>query len=565
MSALRKMTLSKVFTRLAKCCFGLFVIIGLIAVACWLWALSLIPAQATFNQYSMPEDVLLLEQGWSKDVSQQMMFTSFGSRLLPYNIFINLELADSQQHLIDPSVTKALGFIPQKAAANNPDALPVGFAANEDEHGVKWVGMTCAACHMGKVSFKGKEIFIAGGPGLLDFTKFEHAVRDALEAVLNQPEKYNRLIKRMKEQGHSTDALQTDIQQRYAFMVKRLNVNKLDVPYGYGRLDAFGQIFNAVSATALNMPNNNHMPNAPVSIPVLWDASHLDLVQWNASAPNKNPGPLGQNVTTALAVYGEIDLTSGGIGYKSSVDIPNLGYIQHSFYKLTSPQWPEEILGRIDQDKAAKGKQIYAQNCVSCHQLVDRNDPKRKLKAAVIPVEQVGTDPTMASNFVDFHSKTGELEGKKEYLIAGKPFEKIAKTFDLVINAAVGAMLRHPIDTFSAYLAENSEVLDATIDFNRKVYKGRPLNGIWASGPYLHNGSVPTVWDLLQAPTDRPKIFYVGSREIDPVKIGLVSTQVEFSSLLDTSLQGNSNQGHEFGTHLSEQQKWALIEYLKTL
>ena len=95
------------------------------------------------------------------------------------------------------------------------------------------------------------------------------------------------------------------------------------------------------------------------------------------------------------------------------------------------------------------------------------------------------------------------------------------------------------------------------------TYKARPLNGIWATAPYLHNGSVPNLWALLQPVAQRPARFFVGSREFDPVRVGQVSEQGP--SLLDTSLPGNSNRGHLAGTTLPEADKRALLEYLKTL
>src|SRR5690606_37899411 len=82
----------------------------------------------------------------------------------------------------------------------------------------------------------------------------------------------------------------------------RHRMNASPVPYGHCRLDAFGQIFNAIAVQFLGVPDNRRIADAPVSFPVLWDAPHLDLVQWNGSAPNAGPGPLLQNVTTALAV-----------------------------------------------------------------------------------------------------------------------------------------------------------------------------------------------------------------------------------------------------------------------
>ena len=98
-----------------------------------------------------------------------------------------------------------------------------------------------------------------------------------------------------------------------------------------------------------------------------------------------------------------------------------------------------------------------------------------------------------------------------------------------------------------------------------QVYKARPLNGIWATAPYLHNGSVLSLMELLKPQKDRLAKFYVGNRELDVVNMGFVNQQTENSSLLDTSLLGNSNAGHSYGTELTEQQKIALVEYMKTL
>jgi hypothetical protein len=97
------------------------------------------------------------------------------------------------------------------------------------------------------------------------------------------------------------------------------------------------------------------------------------------------------------------------------------------------------------------------------------------------------------------------------------------------------------------------------------AYRARPLNGIWATAPYLHNGSVPTLWDLLLPPNQRPKSFHVGNREYDPLRVGEQTTPVAGSFFLDTALPGNSNAGHTYGTTLSAAQKWALLEYLKSL
>ncbi len=97
-----------------------------------------------------------------------------------------------------------------------------------------------------------------------------------------------------------------------------------------------------------------------------------------------------------------------------------------------------------------------------------------------------------------------------------------------------------------------------------------PLDGLWLRAPYLHNGSVPTARALLEPSANRPKVFYRGNDVYDPVNLGFVSDVAGQNGhtffKFDTSLPGNSNEGHEgprYGTTLSAEEKDALVEYLK--
>jgi hypothetical protein len=102
-------------------------------------------------------------------------------------------------------------------------------------------------------------------------------------------------------------------------------------------------------------------------------------------------------------------------------------------------------------------------------------------------------------------------------------------------------------------------------------YVAVPLDGLWLRGPYLHNGSVPTVEDLLKPAADRPNVFYRGYDVVDRRHLGFVSQGAgarRDGFRYDVRVEGNSNQGHEgpkYGTTLPEAQKRALVEYLKTL
>ncbi|MFT6275654.1 MAG: cytochrome c peroxidase [Halioglobus sp.] len=96
-------------------------------------------------------------------------------------------------------------------------------------------------------------------------------------------------------------------------------------------------------------------------------------------------------------------------------------------------------------------------------------------------------------------------------------------------------------------------------------YRARPLNGIWATGPFLHNGSVPTLMDLLSPTAERPAAFVVGNSDFDPVNIGFIEPTDGTGFKIDTQTPGNANTGHEYGVTLSEADKLDLLEYLKSL
>jgi len=105
------------------------------------------------------------------------------------------------------------------------------------------------------------------------------------------------------------------------------------------------------------------------------------------------------------------------------------------------------------------------------------------------------------------------------------------------------------------------------------AYRARSLNGIWATAPYLHNGSVPSLYDLLlpavprgeNCATARPKTFRVGAREFDPEKVGFKYTE-EQGFVFDTDIRGNRNTGHEYGAcAMNDDDRMDLIEYLKSL
>jgi hypothetical protein len=106
------------------------------------------------------------------------------------------------------------------------------------------------------------------------------------------------------------------------------------------------------------------------------------------------------------------------------------------------------------------------------------------------------------------------------------------------------------------------------------AYRARPLAGVWATPPFLHNGSVPSLYELLLPADQRPKQFYTGSRNFDPARVGYQHDSFSGAFTYNTNAVGNSNAGHEFsnmpgngviGPELTDAERWALIEYLKSL
>jgi hypothetical protein len=133
---------------------------------------------------------------------------------------------------------------------------------------------------------------------------------------------------------------------------------------------------------------------------------------------------------------------------------------------------------------------------------------------------------------------------------------------------------RHRVDmwTAAAAAAYNDYADDYPWDFDKfrspGGYVNVPLDAIWLRAPYLHNGSVPYLEELLERPENRTRTFYRGYDVYDPVRMGFISEGSDaqrFGTVYDTTVEGNSNQGHLWGTELEPQQKKSLLEYLKTL
>ncbi len=515
-----------------------------------------------------PVRVITLDQGWSDQTRQAFWFTAQGSEIIPYNYFLALEQAGSADRFASPSNFERYRYLPQSASARNPDGLPIGFVKHVNANtGVPWIGLTCAACHTSQVNYQGTGFLIDGLGTLADFNLWLADLAGALDATLLDSGKFGRFATTILGPNYTpaqAQSLRSDLVSKSLVVAERVLRSTAPSPAGFGRFDAFGNIFNEMLGNVLNSPTSVKPPDAPVSYPFLWTTGQLDLVQWNGFGINAGAlGPLTRNIGEVIGLFGHLDVTR--FPYTSTIEVANLGQIEGWVNTLLSPQWPGQQLPPIDILKAAAGQALYIQYCASCHAIINRTDINTSIAVTMVPVGEVQTDPTAAVNAATRTGSSGVLQGSKEFFIAGETFGPTASAAALLTNGVLGVAIANPFEDIEAILAEYQSVQNAP-KFDPESYKARPLNGIWATAPYLHNGSVPSLAQLLLPPAQRMKQFYVGSREFDPVNVGFITTQTPGAYLLDTTLKGNSNAGHAYGTAtLTASQRLELLEFLKTL
>lgn len=523
-------------------------------------------------------ELIYLDQGWGPAETLWYYHADQGSALLPYALMMNLEQADSAAPFIEATHMARFRFLPQHATPNNPDALPVGMARHGDQ-----VGLTCAACHTGQINYKGTGMRIDGAPSMLDMIGFLHEVRRAIAATLADEAKLARFTAAASKSGTEAEraaAARAMLSESLAWLDGYNSVNDSSTVEGFGRLDAIGRIVNQVIRFSSDAKNGVPV-TAPASFPVLWDAARHDYVQWVGFAPNAGAGGLGRNAGEVIGVFGHVEVVpyaskkEAKKGYESTVDAHGLVSMEAALYDLESPRWPEGVLGPIDTNLAARGAQLYQASCASCHAVLDRDDPDRAVVAMITGLDVVGTDPTEAQNLAGAVIPTGKLEGSVG--LEGQTFGAQISALGMLKQLVGGTLARHPDAVVRAIAYAKANGLDpspkqgqytpkseANPTAELLAYKARPLNGVWASAPYLHNGSVPTLADLLLPPAQRPATFSVGRLEYDPVRVGYVQDGAA-PFVVDTAVKGNSNQGHLFGTTLAEDDRRALLEYLKTL
>jgi len=554
---------------------------------------------------SPPEQLIHAEQGWTDDQRLQFHHTSQGTRLIPYEWFMALEQPCLSLFGCDLFADKAylarFGFLSSQTDPKlNPAGLPIGFARQENFYDPETkttyavVGLTCAACHTGELHYGQSALQIDGAPAMIEVTEFQKALLLAVGFTQKIPFRYGRFEKRVLGTTASEDQ-KADLKRRFTafidsakFELDHAGPGKgiYDNLAGFARTDALTRIGNQVFAVDMRKAENFAPANAPVRFPQIWDASWFNWVQYNSSIAD----PILRNIGESLGVRASAKLYGPDAkDFDNSVHIEGLKQLEWllsgeaPYQGLRPPNWPS-VFPPLDQKKVARGAELYKSMCQSCHlppveELVadlqkpqpiywwQNSQKKRFMIVKDIKQSYVGTDPHEATDFIHRTADSGDLGMGRipaavglELVtngIANKYFEKMKLTPEQQIEWRAG---RDPHD-----LPIRAEA----------IYKARPLTGIWAVSPYLHNGSVPNLYALLSPQSERPNKFWTGRKEFDPVKVGHDTSEFKGGYLFDVRKPGNDNHGHEFkdgpkgngviGPALSPDDRYAIIEYLKSL
>lgn len=530
--------------------------------------------------FYVADEITWAEQGWSAEERDYWHQLNAGQEFAPLNWVRALQAPDTNLSLLDPAYLRGLGFLDKPITKNNPEGLPVGFSINpEKENGRVMLGLTCASCHTGQLNYQGKAFRIDGASAGFNIYKFFTDYGVALSRTLQDSLVWKDFATKVlaKEPGNEAQ-LKKEVGEVMALAAWEMEAYaKLGTPSvdaGHGRMDPFNRIGNEVFGLGLGEQANYHAANAPVGVPYLWDVARLNWVHYNASFSK----PIARNILQVLGNGGKTyfldeqgNVKTGPEKWASNFNIERLFEMEKGFAALKAPKWPSAMLGEIDLKKAADGKALFMQNCAKCHapRIVAGSDPANpKWEVAAVPLHVIGTDSSEAATFVNRRYNASKLLGPGATSIDGATgLQLLTEEMEKYAYKQLG------------YTDEQIQKINGDGKYEvvraKGVYKARPLDGIWSTPPFLHNGSVPNIYELLSPPAERSTTFWLGTFEYDPAKLGYVSQQAHKSFLFDTRLPGNANTGHAFtddaatkgkiGRALTPDERMAIIEYLKVL
>src|SRR4030095_14123558 len=418
---------------------------------------------------------------------------------------------------------QAVGFVFEKGKD-----LPVGMSKRR-YLGFDLVWLNCAFCHAGTVRETQQsepKVYAAMPANTFDFRAFmrfrfatEEERRATPQNILLQIDTIRKreglgrvpVIDRLVPRFYAVYYMR----ERLLTLRDRLDFIKNEPEWGPGRVDTFNPLKAYFNFPIDKLPKEELI--GTTDFPSIWYQGQREELKMNLHWDGNNASLEERNRSAAM-----------GTGVTPpTADRPRMKRVADWLRKLPAPPYPF----KIDKELAAQGGPIYKEYCAACHG-ADGKDFRGEYVGKVVPLDQINTDRHRLDSY----------------------------TFDVAVNQNL---------IFAEYGDERFSHFRKTFG-----YAHSPLDGIWLRAPYLHNGSVPTLRDLLEPKAKRPQKFYRGYDVYDQKKVGFVSDVKEEKGktyfLYDTdenSQPGNSNKGHEgqrYGTELSAAEKDALVEYLKT-
>lgn len=498
------------------------------------------------------EKQVWLDQGWSKELTQEFAHKTQGTHTIPIPLSWFLALEQPRNGLLavpfgseglfsDEEYLRRFGFITGQNSPHNPHKLPVGLATTPFQTipGIQnkqtAVGFTCAACHTGQIRHNNIDYIIEGGAATTDLGLLTKALAAAVGQTFASSKipvfngRFDRFAKKVLKEGYNATsmlALKADLQSLALALAKE--PNEIEVIEGFTRLDAVNRIGNQVFALDPDRYENYVAINAPVAYPHIWTASWFDWVQYDGSIMQ----PLVRNAGEALGVRTSLNTTAqpGQKRFTSSAPIGNLSWIEESlagatapidgrkFSGLLSPPWPDSFPA-IDQAKAEQGKALYRKHCQSCHlpplnsdeiwsdkyfapityyvNGEEKQTSESVLKLKMVALDQIGTDPAQAKIL---HDRTVNTAADVN---PANPVYSNAMGIDAEV--CVPAALK-PQSPFNETMYRNEQ--PALVNVN--VSDGPEINFALALGAVVQQSN--DVWLQQNYISDELKSYYQGDR-----------------------------------------------------
>jgi cytochrome c5 len=414
---------------------------------------------------------------------------------------------------------QAVGFVFEKGKK-----LPVGMSQRR-YLGFDVVWLNCAFCHAGTVRETPQsepKVYSAMPANTFDFRAFMRFLFATGEDRRFTPQDILRQIKIIRQREGLNDLPLIDrlvlrfygvyyMRERILALRDRLSFIGEQPEWGPGRVDTFNPLKAYFGFPPEQLASEERI--GTTDFPSIWNQGQRETLKMNLHWDGNNVSLEERNRSAAMGT---------GITPPTG-DRASLKRVADWLRKLDAPAYPF----KIDKDLAAQGAPVYKKYCAECHG-ADGKDFRGEQVGKVVPIEEIGTDRRRLDSY----------------------------TYDVAVNQNM---------IFAGYGDERFSHFRKTFG-----YANSPLDGVWLRAPYLHNGSVPTLRDLLEPSARRPTAFYRGYDVFDQKRVGFVSDVAEEKGRkyfrYNTEEPGNSNKGHEgkrYGTELSTTEKDALLEYLK--